>query len=93
MSLELKNEQFVLNSISNGTIWNQTKLVADPITMQLAQGIARPSFNITLNVGLFCRGIQFFENFTLCDLDNFDVILGNTFLDAYKVDFLYNGGQ
>ncbi len=26
------------------------------------------------------------ENFTLCDLDNYDVILGNTFLDAYKVN-------
>jgi hypothetical protein len=27
----------------------------------------------------------------LCDLDNFDVILGNTFLDAYKVDILHSG--
>ncbi len=33
---------------------------------------------------------QFFENFTLCDLDNFNVILKNTFLDAYKVNTLQN---
>ncbi len=33
---------------------------------------------------------QFFENFTLCDLDNFNVILKNTFLDAYKVNILHN---
>jgi hypothetical protein len=35
---------------------------------------------------LFCGRIQSFEDFTLCDLDNFDVILGNIFLDVYKVD-------
>jgi hypothetical protein len=33
---------------------------------------------------------QFFENFTLCDLDHFDVILKNTFLDAYKVNIFHN---
>jgi hypothetical protein len=36
-------------------------------------------------------GVQFFENFTLCDLNNFDIILGNTFLDAYEVTILCNG--
>jgi hypothetical protein len=61
--------------------------------MRLAQGIARPSFSVALNVGLFCKGVQYVENFTLCDLNNFDVILGNTFLDAYKIDFLYSGGK
>jgi hypothetical protein len=61
--------------------------------MQLAQAIGRLLFSVTLNVGLFCRGVQFVENFTLCNLNNFDVILGDTFLDAYKIDFLYNGGK
>jgi hypothetical protein len=37
--------------------------------------------------------VQFFENFTLCDLNNFDVIIGNTFLDAYKVNIFHNGGK
>jgi len=66
----------------------KTKLVADPIMVQLAQGIARSLLNVVLRVKLFCGGVQFFENFTLCDLNNFDVILGNTFLDAYEVDIL-----
>ncbi len=48
--------------------------------------------NITLGVKLFCEGVQFFEK-TLCDLDNFDVILGNTFLNAYKVDILHSGSK
>jgi hypothetical protein len=61
--------------------------------VQLPQGIARPSLNVALNVELFCGGVQFFENFTLCDLDQIDVILGNTFLDAYKVDIFYSGNK
>jgi hypothetical protein len=58
--------------------------------MQLAQSIARPSFSVALCVGLFCKKVWCFENFTLCDLDNFDVIIKNTLLDAYKVKILYN---
>jgi hypothetical protein len=68
----------------------KTKLVADPIMVQLAQGIIRPLFNVTLGLKLFRGGVQVFENFTLCDLNNFDVILGNTFLDAYEVDILFS---
>ncbi len=68
----------------------KTKLVADPIIVHLAQNIVKPSSNVTLGGELFCRGIQLFENFTLCDLNYFDVILRNTFLDAYKIDILCN---
>jgi hypothetical protein len=46
---------------------------------------------VAISVGLFCKGLQFFENFTLCDLDNFDVIIGNTFMFAYKVNCLRIG--
>jgi hypothetical protein len=45
---------------------------------------------MALNVRMFCGGVQFFANFTLCDLNKFDVILRNTFLDAYKLDILCN---
>jgi hypothetical protein len=65
----------------------------DPIIVQLAQGIVRPSLNVVLGVKPFCEGVPFFKNFTLCDLDNFDVIIGNTFSDAYKVDILHSGGK
>jgi hypothetical protein len=44
-------------------------------------------------IKLFCSGVQFFNNFTLCDLDSFDAILRNTFLDAYEVDILRNGNN
>jgi len=68
----------------------KTKLVVDPIIVHLAQNIVKPSFNVTLGVELFCRGVQLFENFTLCDLNYFDIILRNTFLDAYEVNIFCN---
>jgi len=71
----------------------KTKLVANPITLHLAQRIVKPSFNITIGVKLFCEGFQFLENFTLRDLDKFHVIVLNTFLDAYKVNIFRKGGK
>jgi hypothetical protein len=44
-------------------------------------------------IKLFCNGIQLFNNFTLCDLNSFDAILRNTFLDACEVDILCNGNN
>jgi hypothetical protein len=43
-----------------------------------------------LEVELFYRSVLLFENFTLCDLNNFDVIIGNAFLDDYEVDIFCN---
>jgi hypothetical protein len=59
----------------------------------LAQGIAKPSFNVMLEIELFCSKVPFLENFTLCDVNNFDVIVRNTFLDAYKINILHNKGR
>ncbi len=91
LSLGFKSNKFVSDFANGKTIGNQNQISSTSIMVQLAQGIARPLLNVMLNVKLFCEGVQFFENFTLCDLDKNDVILGNTFLDAYKIDILYNG--
>ncbi len=88
-----KSNEFVHDFASNGVLGIKIELMVDPITIQLAQGIAKLSFNVTLGVGLFCGGVQSFEDFTLCDLNKFDVILGNTFLDVYKVDILHIGNK
>jgi hypothetical protein len=58
--------------------------------VQLAQNITKPLLNVVLGVELFYIRVQFFEIFTLCDLTNFDVILRNTFLDAYEVDIFHS---
>ncbi len=58
--------------------------------VQLAQNIARPLLSVVLGVELFCEKVWFFENFTPCDLNNFDVIVRNTFLGAYKVDIFHS---
>ncbi len=91
LSLGFKSNKFVSDFANGKTIGNQNQISGTPIMVQLAQGIARPLLSVMLNVKLFCGGVQFFENFTLYDLDKNDVIIGNTFLDAYKVDIFYNG--
>jgi len=35
----------------------KTELMANPIMLQLAQGITRPSFSVMLRIELFCKGI------------------------------------
>jgi hypothetical protein len=50
----------------------------------MAQGATKPTLKIMLRVEPFTRGVGLFENFTLCNLDSFEAILRNTFLDAYK---------
>jgi hypothetical protein len=61
--------------------------------VHFAQGVIKPSFNVTIGVKLFCEGFQFLENFTLCDLDNFHVIVLKTFFNAYKVDIFRKGSK
>jgi hypothetical protein len=70
------------------------ELMVDPIMMQLAQGIVRPSLNVVVGIfELFCGKIQFFENFTLCHLNNFDVILFLFFWDVYETNIFCNGSK
>jgi hypothetical protein len=64
-----KSNEFIHDFASNGVLGIKIELMLDPITVQLVEGIAKLSFNVTLGVGLFCGGVQFFEDFTLCDLD------------------------
>ncbi len=91
--LGYRSDKFVHDFIATKRLGVKTKLVIDPIMMQLAQNITRPLLNLALKVKLFCGGVQYFENFTLCNLDNFEVILGNTFLDAYEIDIPHNEGR
>jgi hypothetical protein len=37
-------------------------------------------------IKLFCSGMKFKEDFMIIALNGFDVILGNTFLDAYHIN-------
>jgi hypothetical protein len=81
--LKFKSNEFVHDFASNGMLGIKIELMVDPIMVQLAHDIIKLLFNVTLGVGLFYGGVQSFEDFTLCDLDKFDVILWNAFLDVY----------
>ncbi len=66
-------------------------LLIDPKMMDLTQGIYRLLLGIMLDVKMFCfREMNFFESFTLCELNNFVVIIRNTFFDVYEVDIFHN---
>jgi hypothetical protein len=64
----------------------KTKEVNDPILVHMAQRMAKLTLKVALGVELLTKGVRLVKNFTLCDVDNFEAILGNTFLDVYKVD-------
>ncbi len=86
-----KSDKFIHDFTSSGMIRSQDHITNKPHNGALAQGISRPLFGVLLDVKMFClREVQFFENFTLCELNNFDVILRNTFLDVYEVDIFHN---
>ncbi len=46
-----------------------------------------------VGIELFYKKVNVFENFTMCHLYNFDVILGNTFLDAHGVNIFDSEGK
>ncbi len=68
------NKKFIHDFVNGKAIGVKTELMVDPITLPLEQNVGRPSLKVVLGVKLFHKGVQLFENFTLCDLDNFDVI-------------------
>jgi hypothetical protein len=67
--------------------WEAAK-VAKPIKVHLAQGAVTPASKVVLGAILECNKAKFVENFMVCALDGMEAILGNTFLDAYRVDVL-----
>jgi hypothetical protein len=66
----------------------KTEEVDDPVLVHMAQGMAKLMLRIMLGIKLCIRRVQLFEIFILCDLDSFEAMIMNTFLDAYEVDIL-----
>jgi hypothetical protein len=69
---------------------DMSKEVNNPILVHMAQRMAKLTLKVTLRIELLTKGVRLVKNFTLCDLNNFEAILGNTFLDVYKVDIFRN---
>ncbi len=68
------NDKFIHDFANSEATRVKTELMVNPIAMPLEHNIVKPSLKVVLGIKLFCGGIQNFENFTLCDLDDFDVI-------------------
>lgn len=57
-----------------------------PINVRFAKGEPHKTEEVALQVTLRCGTLEFVENFTLCEMDEVDLILGDTFFEAHTVD-------
>jgi hypothetical protein len=57
-----------------------------PIKERYAKGEPHETDEVALNVNLKCGTFEFKENFTLCEMDEVDLILGDTFFETHTVD-------
>jgi hypothetical protein len=54
--------------------------------VRFAKGEPHETKEVALNVNLKCRTLEFKENFTFCEIDEVDLILGDTFFETHTVD-------
>ena len=57
-----------------------------PINVRFAKGEPHETKEVALHVNLKSGALEFVESFTLCEMDEVDLILGNTFFEAHTVD-------
>jgi hypothetical protein len=57
-----------------------------PINVWFAKGKPHETKEVALNVNLKCGTLEFKNNFTLCEMDEVDFILGNIFFESHTVD-------
>jgi hypothetical protein len=57
-----------------------------PMNVRFAKGEPHEPKEVALNVNLKCGMLEFKENFTLCKMDEVDLILGDTFFETHTVD-------
>lgn len=64
----------------------QLKESSKPIKVQFAKGKPHKTSKVATSVEVKCGKFTFVEDFTVCEMDGVDLILGNTFLDTYAID-------
>ena len=60
--------------------------VSKPINVWFAKGKLHETKEVALHVNLKSGALEFVESFTLCEMDEVDLILGDTFFEAHIVD-------
>ena len=62
------------------------KKVNKPINVRFGKGKMYEMKKMALDVTLESGTVKFEENFILCEMDDVDLIFGNTFIEAHVVD-------
>ena len=60
--------------------------VGKPINVRFAKGKPHETKEVALHVNLKSGSLKFVESFTLCEMDEVDLILGDTFFEAHTMD-------
>ena len=63
-----------------------TRRAGKPINVQSAKEKPHETKEVALHVNLKSGALEFVESFTLCEMDEVDLILGDTFFEAHTVD-------
>ena len=63
-----------------------TRRAGKPINVRFAKGEPHETKEVALHVNLKSGALEFVESFTLCEMDEVDLILGDTFFEAHTVD-------
>ena len=63
-----------------------TQKAGKPINVRFAKGEPHETKELALHVTLKSGALEFVENFTLCEMDEVDLILGDTFFETHTVD-------
>jgi hypothetical protein len=87
--LDSRVTNFFLTSQNAECLGIKIEEVDNHILVHMAQGMTKLMLRIMLGIKLLIGGVQLFEIFTLCDLDSFEAIIKNTFLDAYEIDIVF----
>ena len=65
-----------------------TSRVGKPINMWFVKGELYETKDVAMNVNLKCSTFEFKENFTLCEIDELDLIQMDIFFKTYTVDVM-----
>ena len=63
-----------------------TQRVSKPINVRFAKGKPHETKKVALHVNLKSRALEFVESFTLCEMNEVDLILMDSFFEVHRVD-------
>ena len=78
--------QSVMNMKLTKVLGLPMRSAGKPINVQFAKSKLHETKEVALNVTFKCGTLDFVESFSLCEMDEMDLLLGDTFFETHTVD-------